>query len=133
MAGKINGCLEIYRISIGTGYMVLFLLSWLLCYIYFTTAQHIFEFSRSQRLRTNEDITISKGFLILIISFFLIFCVAFLVASLLWAEGEEWRKLRIMDLVTGVLISFCSFVTFCGFVSSAVLLKISNIEKVYES
>lgn len=38
IAGKVNDCLEFYRIEIGFGYALIFMLSSVLCYIYFTTA-----------------------------------------------------------------------------------------------
>ena len=133
IAGKVNGCLERYRISIGIGYIVLFLSSWLLSYIYFTTAQQIFEFSRSRRLRTNNDINVSKRFLLLIISFFLAFCAAFLVSTLMLSNKKEWEKSKKMDFVIGLFISLFSLLTFFGFVTSAVLIKISNVEPVHES
>ena len=69
----------------------------------------------------------------LIISFFLTFCAVFLVSTVLLSGRKEWEKLRKLDLVIAVFISLFSFLTFCGFVTSVVLIKISNIEAVHAS
>ena len=69
----------------------------------------------------------------MIISFFLTFCAVVLVSTVFLTGREEWEKLRKMDLAIALFISLFSFLTFCGFVTSVVLIKISNIEAVHAS
>jgi hypothetical protein len=69
----------------------------------------------------------------LIISSFLTFCAVFLVSTVLLSGRKEWEKLIKLDLVIAFFISLFSFLTFCGFVTSVVLIKISNIEAVHAS